>query len=162
MEISKHIKIIEQAHKNQYRRANITTPYIIHPIWCAMTLLHETNLDLKFKKKGYLALLYHDVLEDSNKKIKLSKEVGELVENMTFDSFSVERAELWSKSPEIKLLKLYDKVSNLMDGEWMDETKMKLYLKHTKRLIKEIKEVYGDLNIVIIAQKIIKSRGKQK
>lgn len=42
-----------------------TTPYIVHPIWCAMTIMTETILDEGLRLKGCQALMWHDVLEDT-------------------------------------------------------------------------------------------------
>ena len=42
-----------------------TTPYVIHPIWSAMTLLTETSLSEEIRLTGYQALLWHDTLEDT-------------------------------------------------------------------------------------------------
>ena len=45
--------------------------------------------------------------------------MASLVREMTFESFQEEVEHLWSRSAEARLLKLYDKVSNLLDGSWM-------------------------------------------
>lgn len=41
------------------------TPYFIHPTWCSMTLLLEPTLPLETRQSGYAALLWHDILEDT-------------------------------------------------------------------------------------------------
>jgi hypothetical protein len=43
-----------------------TTPYAIHPIWCATTLLAETTLSAEIRFTGYQVLLWHDMLEDTS------------------------------------------------------------------------------------------------
>ena len=53
-----------------------------------------------------------------------------------------------------KLLKLYDKVSNLLDGNWMKTEKWNIYVEHTLRLAGDVEHVYGTLNIVKIARAI--------
>ncbi len=132
------------------------TPYFIHPAWCAMTILTETKLSKKIRYIGFKALLYHDILEDT--KCSLPKdteaEVKEIVEEMTFNGFAEEVVELWSKKDITKLLKLYDKVSNLLDGAWMDQEKLTLYIKHTRKLADFVFEKYGDLNIVKMANSL--------
>jgi hypothetical protein len=35
-------------------------------IWCAMTIMTETMLDESARLNGYLALMWHDVLEDTH------------------------------------------------------------------------------------------------
>jgi hypothetical protein len=39
------------------------TPYVVHPIWCAMTLLTETNLTEDIRYPSAIALLWHDTLK---------------------------------------------------------------------------------------------------
>lgn len=42
------------------------TPYAVHPLWCAMTFLQETNLPESVNRRECaFALLFHDVKEDS-------------------------------------------------------------------------------------------------
>jgi len=45
---------------------------------------------------------------------------------MTFEGGSEQEiVEIWDKPTEIRLYKLYDKVSNLLDGAWMKDEKRK-------------------------------------
>ena len=124
-------------NSNKHRRHDNLTPYGIHPTWCAMTILTETKLSELIRTNGYQALLLHDILEDTNRNLPnwISSEVKDLIKNMTFESFEKERQDLFQKPPEIKLLKLYDKVSNLLDGSWMDNEKLAIYKNFTKMLI---------------------------
>jgi len=133
------------------------TPYYIHPIWCAATLATETTLDEITREEGVQALLYHDILEDTTTlPEELSERVKYLVREMTFEGGSEQEMEgIWEKPTEIKLLKLYDKVSNLLDGIWMDTEKRKTYMEYTKRLCKEVEQNYGELNITRIARAIV-------
>ena len=133
------------------------TPYIIHPIWCAMTLLTETTLPELIRIDGYQALLWHDVLEDT--KIEhlpdtTSLHVADLVTAMTFNSFTDERKLIWDRDKLVRLLKLYDKTSNLMDGAWMSAEKWNVYVKFTRTLAEDVTANYGMLNIVKIAHAI--------
>ncbi len=131
------------------------TPYAIHPIWCAMTILTETSLPEELRARGAEALLQHDVKEDTSQSLHFdtSREIESLVGNMTFDSFEQEVSMTGSMTPEVKLLKLYDKVSNLLDGTWMSPEKRKGYLEYTMRLATDVEKVYGkDLNILKIAR----------
>ena len=63
---------------------------------------------------------------------------------------------IWTKPKEVKLYKLYDKVSNLMDGTWMSPEKMAQYKDYTSRLCSEAEMNYGDLNITRIARGILR------
>ena len=126
------------------------TPYAVHPIWCAMTLLTEMNLDLPLRIRGYQALLWHDVLEDTNLELPehTTADVRDLVDELTYPSVRDERERIWEKSDEAKLLKAYDKVSNLLDGRWMKAEKWNIYVEYTERLLSFVIERYGGLNIV--------------
>ncbi len=141
--------------RKAFRKHDKVIPYGIHPCWAAMTLLHETSLDLGTRWNGALALLLHDVLEDTTAGLPegTSKVVAELVDEMTFDSYGAELDSWWKISDLAKLLKLYDKVSNLMDGAWMPDEKKKMYVFYTLRLVEAVEASYpDDLNIVKIAR----------
>lgn len=141
-------------------RCDQITPYAIHPIWCAMTLLTETTLPGELRRVGYQVLLWHDILEDTDLPLPYSidEEVRELVEEMTFNSFCEEKQLLWKRSKEAKLLKLYDKVSNLLDGTWMSDKNWEDYLVHTLKLSNFVSQEYGELNITRIARAICVKR----
>src|SRR5262245_14892479 len=74
------------------RRWDGKTPYAIHPVWCAMTLLTETSLPEELRFSGAQALLLHDILEDTTAGLpeNVSEAVRALVQEMTFDSFEQE------------------------------------------------------------------------
>jgi hypothetical protein len=130
-----------------------TTPYAIHPIWCAVTLLTETQLPADIRFKGYQVLLWHDTLEDTNLPLpeNADEEVAQLVLEMTFLGFKDELEKIWTCRDIVKLLKLYDKVSILLDAVWMKTEKWNHLVDYTDRLRQFVLETYGDLNIVKIA-----------
>jgi len=166
VELENHLRIIIKAHRNHsiklsrsVRKWDKKTPYWIHPIWCATTLLSETSLPENLRKDGYLALLYHDILEETtvHLPVELPERVKYFIKEMSFVNGSAqEMIEIWNKPSEIKLLKLYDKVSNLMDGIWMDSEKKQEYNEYVKKLTDEVEVLYGNLNIIRIAKAIIK------
>lgn len=129
------------------------TPYAIHPIWCAMTLLTETRLPEELRYHGYLALLWHDTLEDTTLPLPndIDPVVRQLVEEMTFASLDDEFAHVWARSDTTKLLKLYDKVSQFLDGIWLSDARWNQLLEHTRKLQTFVEATYGELNIVKIA-----------
>lgn len=137
------------------------TPYLVHPLWCAATLLQEAMLPLHLRQLGYLVLLWHDILEDCTVKLPhdIPPEIEQMVKQMTFASFTDEVENLWDRPIEIKLFKLYDKVSNLMDAKLSVE-KWNRYVDHTLRLSREVCLKYGKLNIVKFAE-VIAVRRKQ-
>lgn len=130
------------------------TPYIVHPIWCAMTLLTETTLDEKIRLNGYQALLFHDVLEDTNATLpdKINSDVKELIKSMSFESFNEEMQKIWQCSNLVRLLKLYDKTSNLLDGSHMSDKKWNTYIDFVIQLTADVEANFGQLNIVKIAK----------
>ncbi len=149
---------------NAFRKWDGRTPYGVHPIWAAATFLTETSLSEGLRIRGSRALALHDILENTDAALvpghieyKDSEfwEVYKLVGEMTFDSFAKETEEIWERSPESRLLKLYDKVSNLLDGSWMNVEKRAIYEEFVTRLIADVERNYGALNIVRIAKAIV-------
>ena len=137
------------------------TPFAIHPIWCAMTLLGETRLPDAVRHEGYLTLLWHDILEDSTLGLPAGcpPRIRGLVEEMTFDGLDDEFVRLWERGDMVKLLKLYDKVSQFFDGTWLTDQRWNRLLEHTLRLQAFVESTYGELNIVRIARAVCRPRG---
>ena len=141
-----------------FRKWDGKTPYYVHPLWCATMIATETALDERTREEGILALLYHDVLEDTRQPLPgwLSDRVKGLIEGMTFkNGSSQEMQEIWSRPREVRLYKLYDKASNLLDGVWMDEQKRKKYQDYTRNLLEDAEQNYGALNITRIVRGIL-------
>jgi hypothetical protein len=136
------------------------TPYVIHPIWCAMTLLSETSLADDIRYPGALALLWHDILEDTQLPLPDNTQpvVQQLVHEMTFTSLDEEFDRLWERSDTAKLLKLYDKTSQFLDGGWLADARWNQLVQHTRRLEDFVSAVYGELNIVSISRAICQPR----
>ena len=93
IKLEDHINWIIDAHQNYPKKPggdirywDKKTPYSIHPIWCAMTMLTETKLPEELRINGAIALLYHDVLEDTTKGLpdNLPSKVVEMISDMTF------------------------------------------------------------------------------
>lgn len=141
--------------KKRFRKWDRQTPYAIHPVWCAMTILAETALPEELRTDGAQALLLHDLLEDTTAELPegVSGRVRELVEEMTFESFEEEAELVWQRSEACQLLKLYDKVSNLLDMNWRTD-KREAYKTYTLRLAELAAQRYGELNIVKMAHTI--------
>jgi hypothetical protein len=148
------------APKDTVRFWDNHTPYAIHPIWCGITLLTETKLPEKVRLDGYLALMWHDILEDTTLGLPeaTNPDVTQLVNEMTFKSFHDEQVKIGSSRDVVKLLKLYDKVSILLDAAWMDNKKWNQLVEYTLTLRQHVLDTYGDLNIVKIAKAVCISR----
>ncbi len=165
------IEYIVDAHQNYprkpskaFRKWDEKTPYYTHPLWCATTIATETNLEERTRANGIQVLLYHDLLEDTTRNLPswLSPKVKYLIKEMTFEGGSKqEMNEIWNKSDEIKLYKLYDKANNLMDGAWMNKEKREIYENYTRKLSEVVKQKYGNLNITRIADSILKRKNEK-
>ncbi len=143
-----------------FRKWDGKTPYWTHPLWCAMTILTETTLDETTRQEGFLTLLYHDILEDTTQKLPegTSSRIEYLVQQMTFEGGSPqEMQEIWTKPKEVRLYKLYDKVSNLLDGSWMGKEKREKYERYTLALREDVQKNYGELNITNMAMAIFRN-----
>ncbi|MFH0960254.1 MAG: hypothetical protein V1897_16295 [Pseudomonadota bacterium] len=158
-----------EGHANHAKRGNTRkwdkkTPYAIHPLWCAITFLQETKLSGDAKRRRVqcaLALLFHDFKEDTTAVLPqwLPRGTVELVNSMTFsveaDSTVIEMRQVWKRLPIVRLLKLDDKVSNLMDGVWMSDEKWNTqYVPYVLQLATDVERNYGDLNIVRVARAV--------
>lgn len=144
------------------RRHDDTTPYFVHPAWAAMSIMQEPSLPLGMRWMGFRVLTLHDVLEDTTQGIPewVPLEVRENVKLMSFGSLSAERKEVWSRSESIRLFKLYDKASNLLDGAWMDSREAgyrQSYEQYASRLAGDVERVFGELNICRIVKVICKT-----
>lgn len=139
-----------------FRKWDGKTPYGAHPVWCTLTILAETSLPASLRERGAEILSYHDILEDTKAQLPkgTSRAVSRGVKGMTFAGFDEEMRLVWLRSKETRLLKLYDKVSNLLDGAWMSAEKRRAYNRHTLRLARDVERNYGRLNIVKIARAI--------
>lgn len=137
-----------------------STPYIVHPIWCAMTIMTETTLSESLRLNGCQALMWHDVLEDTHAKLPAdtSHEVRQLIQDMSFANFADEKIQVWHRSKEIRLLKLYDKTSNLLDASHYPTGKWNNYVDFTRSLISDVENNYGELNIIQIAKSLARNK----
>jgi len=141
-----------------FRKFDGKTPFYFHPLWCATTISTESKLSTELRERGALVLLYHDVPEDTTLQLPdwLEKMVKVDIRDMTYENFEDETMRIWQKPTHIKLFKLYDKTSNLLDGGWMNEEKRKIYNEYTGNLLKIVREEYGELNITKIAGAVIR------
>jgi len=148
-------------HPNQpseaVRRFDSQTPYAVHPILCGMMIMQEQGLAAGIREDGGLALLYHDVIEDTSAKLPpwLSENVAHLVNEMTFDSPDHEKAVIFEKDPIVRLLKLYDKVSNLMDRDWSNLERSQRAIDYITRLCDDVEQNWGELNVTVFARALI-------
>lgn len=122
--ISKAAQFAAQKHKGQERKDRNSSPYIIHPISVARVIAEVGGID---DPQILAAALLHDTLEDtktSSEELEaiFGKKVCQLVEEVTDDK-SLPKAERKKRqikhaatlSPDAVLIKLGDKISNVID-----------------------------------------------
>ena len=161
---SQDIDYVMRAHSEHpkkpskaFRKNDGITPYFYHPIWCATCIATENLLNKELKDKGAQVLLYHDVLEDTILPIPqwITDEVKQDIIHMTFENSEHEMKEIWEKPSHIKLFKLYDKLHNLLESDYMLKEKREKYEQYAKKLLEFVEKEYGELNIVKLARGII-------
>ena len=105
--------------KNSVRLHDGKTPYGVHPTTAAGMAAQEPYLSYEMRAQAFKALALHDTDEDTNGGVPVGTpiDIVQLVKELTVQGGSAQDfAELPSKPPFVQLLKLYDKLSNLMDG----------------------------------------------
>ncbi len=147
--------------KNSSQHYDLKAPAWMHSVWCATMIMHEIALLTSGEIRSYsLVLLYHDILEDTVAGLPNwinDQKIIDLLKHMTFSGGSKqEMQEIWDKPKEVRLMKLFDKVSNLLDGAWMNEEKATAYKEYVHRLADDVEKNYGELNIVRIARTLTK------
>lgn len=139
------------------------TPHAHHPIRTAYLALMEPMLETEFRYKTAIALLFHDLFEDSTKGLpsdlppEWADEIGQIVREMTFENgLSQEVKELWSKSPEAILCKLFDKFDSFAESAiWLIKNKPeegRLFLDHLRRVATYVEREFGRLHTVDLAR----------
>ncbi|MFH2231777.1 MAG: hypothetical protein ABII13_01205 [Patescibacteria group bacterium] len=127
-------------------------------MWCAATIWTEPELPYEFRKICAQALLFHDIKEDTVDPLPswVPEIVVDLVDKLTFLGGTAEEVEeVWKRPEEVRLMKLYDKVSSLLDVGALPEAEKAVFVAHTKRLLKDVEENYGELNITRIARGLL-------
>ena len=163
-EMLRYLDLAREAHDlhartpgDRVRRHDGVTPYFVHPAWAAFTITQEPGLSIDLRWFGFRVLILHDVEEDTTFELPdwVPAEVREHVTLMSFENSRAEMEEVWSRPERTRLFKLYDKVSNLLDATWMDTRPAEYrqrYEQHTLRLVADVEENFGSLNICRIAR----------
>lgn len=156
--IQAHSRLAKNENK-RYRKFDHKTPYAIHPIWCALTMMHEISIPESIRTIYVQALLFHDVLEDTNASLPdyLSEQTKKLVQEMTFASSQEEHDLIISGKmrPEIMFLKLYDKISNYMHTDPNDEARQIRYREKISILYDSVSKHFPKVYILKIARELI-------
>ena len=148
-------------HRGQFRKGNLNTPYINHPIKVANLL---ENVGVK-DAEVLVAVLLHDVVEDTNTTYSdirnvFNQRVADFVLEVTDDKekSKKERKALQIQnakglSYEAKLIRIADKICNVQDisgkdaPDWSYERKFE-YLEWAKKVVDEIKGTHDVLEVL--------------
>lgn len=139
-------------------------PYFSHPLWCFSMLLAEPKLPESIRIPGALALLFHDVLEDTTEPLPndLPENIKQLINQLTvekeakyhYSSWEKEKLTILHKPIHIQLLKLYDKTASLYDRAIAPQ-RYPEWIAITSKLANNIEKTYGKLNIVMLTHAVI-------
>ena len=132
-------------------------PFLIHPLWCALTLLHDTRVPWEDRRIGFQALLFHDVLEDTTLPLPdgLEPRAVALIGEMTCDTWEEEIA-IENKEPLFYLVKLIDKLSTTYEeGVRPDPVRRAQWLELNRQLLTRVREYYPNSRTAVMAAAII-------
>ena len=135
------------------KRSSKDIPYVIHPIRI-ITILHAAGFNEFDHEDIMIAALFHDLLEDTDIDLKeiedqFGKKIGEIVVELTIPKGTIGREkdkwleEFVIKSKSAKIIKLADRIDNLMDMKdiW-DAKRQKSYTNQARIILKSC----GDAN----------------
>lgn len=116
-------------------------------------LLLETQLPERIRDDAAIALLFHDVLEDTSAPLpsSLTPEAVRLITDMTYENFQEEVSGVLAKDSVVHLVKLYDKVATLYD-ECLRSFRYSEWLDFTEQLLELVERAYGQLHIVLLGK----------
>lgn len=160
-DLKRLLDLIYSAHqehntRKDYRQ-NGTVPFIVHPIWCALTILNDQRIPYEERVLGYQALLLHDILEDTSLPVPdyVNERVLGCVREMSHDTWEEEQ-NVEKKSDFIKLLKLCDKVASMYDETVRNEPQRRSEWKAlTQKLLVDVENHYGNIRLVTLAKAIL-------
>ncbi|NTV22435.1 MAG: hypothetical protein HGB03_02595 [Candidatus Yonathbacteria bacterium] len=160
-EFKQLVDLVYSAHQEHNTRKDYrqegTVPFVVHPLWCALTLLNDQRIPFEERRIGYQALLLHDVLEDTDMDIPedISREVVALVQEMTHASWDDEQ-NISGKSHIVKLLKLTDKIASMYDETVRpDPVRRRQWKELIERLLADVEVHYGNIRLVTLAKAIL-------
>lgn len=135
------------------KRKKKDIPYVIHPIRITM-ILHAAGFNEFDHEDLMIAALFHDLIEDTDIKLNeiennYGKKVGQIVVELSKpEGTKGRKKDEWlegfvKSSKEAKIIKLADRIDNLMDmkGVWSNE-KQRSYAEQARIILR----VCGDAN----------------
>lgn len=139
------------------KRISSDIPYVIHPIRI-ITILHAAGFNEFEHEDIMIAALFHDLLEDTDTDIKeiedkFGKKIGKIVVELTIPKGILGREkdkwleEFVIKSKEAKIIKLADRIDNLMDMKDIWKAKKQIsYTDQAKIILKSCEDANKQLS----------------
>jgi len=157
--ILKALEFAAFKHRDQRRKDQVASPYINHPIALASVLVREGGVT---DPVVLAAAILHDTLEDTattaeELRVQFGEKIAGIVAEVTDDKklLKAERKRLQVEhagaiSPEAKLVKLADKISNVRDvadhppSRW-DLTRRREYFEWAKAVVDRLRGAHPEL-----------------
>jgi hypothetical protein len=129
------------------RAHDLRTPFVVHPLQCALAVLAEPGLDGELRVQLFDVLLHHELEAQTGIEPDfLPLPIQEMIRSLRCLSWSEELG--WSAPPEIRLAKLYSLTFDIMDWQIQAAACAELL----SRLIADVQHEFRLLNIVELAQ----------
>lgn len=163
--IMQYLKFVFKAHNEQdithdelFRQFG-KTPYPTHCLLAAQLLLSDQRVPWKERKLGYLALLLHDIKENTAAELPdwVDPQVKKLVNELALDrsnNDATTEQQVLNKPDSIKLLILVDMLSNLYE-EHVKLQHRKIWIAGMKKLMHILESEYGKTRVFTIARALI-------
>jgi (p)ppGpp synthase/HD superfamily hydrolase len=160
-EFKRLVDVAYSAHQEHNTRKDYRqdgkVPFVVHPLWCALTMLNDQRIPFDERRIGYQVLLLHDVLEDTDMQVPddVPEEVVSLVRDMTHASWDEEQ-DIFAKTDFVKMLKLADKIASMYDETVRpDPVRRRQWKELTERLAVDVEAHYGNIRLVTLAKAIL-------
>ena len=143
------------------RRFDGATPAGVHSVLLAMLVLHEESLPEELRVKVAVALLGHDMPEDTHLRLEelpfwIKKyNALKLVEALTFDESEDKFAKIWELGDEVILAELFDAVGNLLCAKGVKPERMTYRRAMVGKMVVHIGHIWPDLDILKIAKGLL-------
>lgn len=149
----------EPAWLREMRRDSV--PYLVYPVWAAMTILTEMALPKRLRVLGFYTLMFqHLIGTDGSIEPIAVPQIGNwgvtmvnmFGKKMAFVSLEEEVDVAPTLPRTVQLFLLYEKISYLMGTLKMSRGDAKRYLNLVRALTNNVEERFGTLNIVLFSR----------
>ena len=145
-EFSKYCKALSFALERHHgvTRNNNITPYIVHPLRIT-AILRAAGISELENEDIFIAALFHDLVEDTDTTLEeIEKEFGKKVATIVNELTNPEQTsklewlESFKKaSMEAKMVKMADRIDNLLDMRVWSIERQKKYAEHGRVILKQ-------------------------